>query len=618
MFTLTVYFFEIIKFFFAVCFCDAAKSWQLGLQDPASPVFEGMIFFHNYLVFFFVLIGSLVLWLLYITIAYFNTAVNVNKSQIFTPSSILELVWKAISAAGLLVMASFCNLKNETHCLSEGFDKLFSLGDVNLFQNFLTQSYSFVSGFTISMEFLIYVLFVVILFLLYLLGGYRSYNKKTLELFLSFQKFCCGNQEKIFVVTIALAFILTLNTLSLCEAIIGFMVLAYGFALTFVAYKLDFPAVPVYLVLMVVAKLCSNTFAWNYVFIGCLIYYAYNVVIMLFPKLELDNLVAKFKEAQVHLAHHMVTELLYFHVLEQFILLYWGFRWAFPVLFNEMFGAYEYLFGGFIYYGFLSCIIAKMLAMNLFNPLTKRQLQFLGFCAACATGLIAYDVRDMGMEERALSSTRDPANTPDSFRRQYEYYGWTSTTAVGTEVGKAWREVYNTTPPLIPGSTQINTCEAIRIMQEETNPTLVKRIEFHLPRAQPATSGITKSELLKIIASALEEDAKISSSTENGEKLAGSPVTKPRLSKAELLDIIASLEEDTETPSKVSPAFEGKKKGTPLVKPSISLEQDARKLKASPMDNSPPEEELSFSQKIYKRIIKQAMENVSEKQKPKP
>ena len=35
-------------------FCDAAESWQFGLQDPATPVFEGMIFFHNYLFFFFI------------------------------------------------------------------------------------------------------------------------------------------------------------------------------------------------------------------------------------------------------------------------------------------------------------------------------------------------------------------------------------------------------------------------------------------------------------------------------------------------------------------------------------------------------------------------------------
>ena len=32
-----------------ITFCDAAEPWQLGCQDPATPVFEGMIFFHNYL-----------------------------------------------------------------------------------------------------------------------------------------------------------------------------------------------------------------------------------------------------------------------------------------------------------------------------------------------------------------------------------------------------------------------------------------------------------------------------------------------------------------------------------------------------------------------------------------
>ena len=35
-------------------YSDAAESWQLGLQDPASPAVEGMIFFHNYLCFFFI------------------------------------------------------------------------------------------------------------------------------------------------------------------------------------------------------------------------------------------------------------------------------------------------------------------------------------------------------------------------------------------------------------------------------------------------------------------------------------------------------------------------------------------------------------------------------------
>jgi hypothetical protein len=34
-------------------YADAPEAWQLGLQDPASPAVEGMIFFHDYLFFFF-------------------------------------------------------------------------------------------------------------------------------------------------------------------------------------------------------------------------------------------------------------------------------------------------------------------------------------------------------------------------------------------------------------------------------------------------------------------------------------------------------------------------------------------------------------------------------------
>ena len=36
--------------------CDAPEVWQLGVQDPATPIAEGMIFFHNYLMFFLIVI----------------------------------------------------------------------------------------------------------------------------------------------------------------------------------------------------------------------------------------------------------------------------------------------------------------------------------------------------------------------------------------------------------------------------------------------------------------------------------------------------------------------------------------------------------------------------------
>ena len=33
-------------------FCDAAVPWQLGFQDPATPIMEGIINFHNHIMFF--------------------------------------------------------------------------------------------------------------------------------------------------------------------------------------------------------------------------------------------------------------------------------------------------------------------------------------------------------------------------------------------------------------------------------------------------------------------------------------------------------------------------------------------------------------------------------------
>ena len=34
-------------------FCDASVDWQFGFQEPATPTAEGILDFHDYLVFFF-------------------------------------------------------------------------------------------------------------------------------------------------------------------------------------------------------------------------------------------------------------------------------------------------------------------------------------------------------------------------------------------------------------------------------------------------------------------------------------------------------------------------------------------------------------------------------------
>jgi cytochrome c oxidase subunit 2 len=43
---------------------DAASPWQLGFQDPATPVMEGIINFHNDLMFFIVILAIFVTYIL--------------------------------------------------------------------------------------------------------------------------------------------------------------------------------------------------------------------------------------------------------------------------------------------------------------------------------------------------------------------------------------------------------------------------------------------------------------------------------------------------------------------------------------------------------------------------
>lgn len=89
---------------FLIASCDAPESWQMGPQDPATPVMEGMIYFHNYLFFYIVLIAVFVCWFLAKIIISFNAEMNA-ISQKFTHSSLLEIVWTIFPAVLLIIIA---------------------------------------------------------------------------------------------------------------------------------------------------------------------------------------------------------------------------------------------------------------------------------------------------------------------------------------------------------------------------------------------------------------------------------------------------------------------------------------------------------------------------------
>lgn len=89
---------------FTITFCDAPEAWQLGVQDPATPIIEGMLHFHNYLMIFLVTITLFVFWMLGQVLTYFTAETN-PIPQKFTHSNVLEIVWTLIPAFVLLLVA---------------------------------------------------------------------------------------------------------------------------------------------------------------------------------------------------------------------------------------------------------------------------------------------------------------------------------------------------------------------------------------------------------------------------------------------------------------------------------------------------------------------------------
>ena len=87
-----------------ITFCDAAEPWQLFCQDPATPMFEGMVYFHNYILFFILAIGIFVVLFIYKIVVAFNMETNPVSNK-FTHSSLLEIVWTIVPAVILLLIA---------------------------------------------------------------------------------------------------------------------------------------------------------------------------------------------------------------------------------------------------------------------------------------------------------------------------------------------------------------------------------------------------------------------------------------------------------------------------------------------------------------------------------
>lgn len=85
-------------------YMDAPENYQIFFQDPATPIMEGIINFHNDLMYYLIVIGCFVSYLLYkcLDLFYFN---KTNRIYKFEHRSDIEIIWTTIPALILMMIA---------------------------------------------------------------------------------------------------------------------------------------------------------------------------------------------------------------------------------------------------------------------------------------------------------------------------------------------------------------------------------------------------------------------------------------------------------------------------------------------------------------------------------
>lgn len=83
---------------------EYAEPWQMGLQEPASPVMENILAFHNLVLYVITAIVLFVLALLIIVVVRFNARANPTPSRT-THNTAIELAWTIVPVLILVMIA---------------------------------------------------------------------------------------------------------------------------------------------------------------------------------------------------------------------------------------------------------------------------------------------------------------------------------------------------------------------------------------------------------------------------------------------------------------------------------------------------------------------------------
>lgn len=90
--------------FHQFAYCDAAEPWQLGFQDAATPMMQGIIDLHHDIMFFLIIIIIFVLWMLTRVLWHFNYQKNPVPERIVHGTTI-EIIWTLCPSIILMFIA---------------------------------------------------------------------------------------------------------------------------------------------------------------------------------------------------------------------------------------------------------------------------------------------------------------------------------------------------------------------------------------------------------------------------------------------------------------------------------------------------------------------------------
>lgn len=93
-----------------ILFNDAPEPWQIGFQDSATPVMEGILELHNSIFFYLVVISFGVLWVLGNTIVSFHSTKSSIVYKYANHGTLIELIW-TITPALVLIAIAFPSFK---------------------------------------------------------------------------------------------------------------------------------------------------------------------------------------------------------------------------------------------------------------------------------------------------------------------------------------------------------------------------------------------------------------------------------------------------------------------------------------------------------------------------